>query len=64
MNVSSIERLNSDECAVKLRNGEELELGDSQDFSDKNSGLLIYADEDRDPVYVPWHDMARIEFKK
>lgn len=62
--VASIEPLGGDACNVILRTGEELELEDGQDVSDRNAGVLIFKSDDRDPVYVRWRDVERVEFSR
>lgn len=61
--VASIQPAGRDACTVVLRTGEEVELEDGQDVSDRNDGVLVFAsDNDRDAVYVRWRDVERIEF--
>ena len=59
--VASIEPL-GDASKVALRTGEEVELEDGQDVSDRNAGVLVFLSDDRDPIYIPWRDVERIEF--
>jgi hypothetical protein len=64
--VASI-RLDGDEAAagrarVTLRSGEEMQLERSGDLGDRNAGILIFGDGDGRPAYVPWADVALIEF--
>lgn len=47
---------------VELRNGETLLIGDSQDLSDKNYGILVFESEDN-YKYIPWTDVEEISFK-
>ena len=46
---------------VTFRNGRSMLLGDSQDVSDKNDGLLVFTD-NGDPSYIPWDDIDEISF--
>jgi hypothetical protein len=62
--IASIEPLGGDACKITLRTGEELELEDGQDVSDRNAGVLIFKSDDGDPVYVRWRDVERIEFSR
>jgi hypothetical protein len=62
--VTSIRPDGPDAAIVELRNGERLELEDSQDVSERNAGLLVFEREDADPVYVKWSDIERIEFDR
>ncbi len=47
---------------IFLVNGEKLLLGDSQDVSDKNYGILVFEDEDNH-TYIKWEDVEEIVFK-
>ncbi len=47
---------------LELRNGDKLVLGDSQDVSDKNYGILVFQDEDN-YKYIAWEDLEEIVFK-
>ena len=52
----------SSHARVKLRTGEEVELERSGDLADGNAGLLVFIDGGPSPEYVPWSNVARIEF--
>jgi hypothetical protein len=47
---------------ITLRGGEVLELERAGDLGGANAGLLVFADGESHPDYVPWSDVARIEF--
>ena len=47
---------------VKLKNGEELRLEDSQDVSRNNDGILVFPD-DGGTEYIDWEDVDKITFK-
>jgi hypothetical protein len=49
---------------VSLQNGEELRLDAAGDLGPGNAGLLIFVDDRRQPEYVPWPDVARIDFDR
>ena len=49
-------------ATVTLQSGETLDLGRSGDLSNDNAGLLVFAAGDEDPEFVPWADVARIDF--
>jgi hypothetical protein len=59
-NVASIRPDRRDSSTVRLKNGRELVLEDGQDVSSRNSGVLIFADDD-DPVYLRWDEVEEIE---
>ncbi len=49
---------------VELRSGEELLLGETQDVTERNDGILIFKKEDdKDPLYVRWEDVEEIIFE-
>jgi hypothetical protein len=60
--VARIEPLSRSESRVVLRTGEELELEEGQDVSDRNAGVLVFTADERDPIYVDWRDVERVEF--
>lgn len=47
---------------VVLKDGQTLLIGDSQDLSDKNHGILVFESEDN-YKYIRWEDVEEIEFK-
>jgi hypothetical protein len=49
---------------VTLRNGEALELERSGDLGAGNGGMLVFVDGRRRPEYVPWSDVAQIDFDR
>ena len=61
-NVKNIKIKNFDFSEVTFRNGRSMLLGDSQDVSDKNDGMLVFTDGDKDPLYIPWDDIDEISF--
>ncbi len=63
-NIKSIEPLGHDDVRLVLYSGEELELEDSQDASDSNDGILILDERGRDPQYLPWEEVDKIEFER
>jgi hypothetical protein len=60
-NIASIEPRNDDESTITLKNGDKVILEDSQDVTERNSGVLVFTS--GDPIYVPWEKLERIEFK-
>jgi hypothetical protein len=61
--VASVVRQGRSGSRVKLRNGEEVLLEDSQDVSSDNAGVLVFASEGADPLYLAWDDVERIDFR-
>ena len=67
--VASIVLPDGDERAgrratVALQSGEVLELERSGDLGERNAGLLVFADGQERPAYVPWTDVQRIDFDR
>jgi len=60
--VAKITPVGRRRAIVVLRNGEKLELEESQDVSRRNDGMLVFTDE-RKPVYVAWRDIDEIVFR-
>jgi hypothetical protein len=46
---------------VTLQSGEELLLEAAGDLGAENAGLLVFADGNQRPEYVPWNEVVRIE---
>ena len=61
-NIKSIQPKNYNFSMVKLKNGDQILLGDSRDVSDSNDGLLIYANPNAKPEYIAWSKVAEIIF--
>lgn len=49
---------------VILHNGEELQLERTGDLGEGNAGLLIFIDGNQSPEYVPWADVAQVDFDR
>ena len=47
---------------VRLHSGEELRLVNSHDVDRDNDGVLVIGDASKEPRYVPWGEVSRIEF--
>ncbi len=61
--IKSIKPKNFEYSNVTLRSGKTLLLGDSQDVSDRNSGILVFKNEDdKDPMYIKWENLDEITF--
>lgn len=59
-NIKSIKPKGYSRSEVELKDGTSLVLEDSQDVSERNTGLLVF--EGKNPMYVPWEDIQEIIF--
>jgi sporulation protein YlmC with PRC-barrel domain len=59
--IKQIKPKNYNYAMVTLQNGNELLLGDSQDVTDRNDGILVM--KSGEPVYIPWEKVEQIDFK-
>ena len=59
--ISKIAPKNYDNSNVTLKNGEKLVLGDAQDVSEKNSGVLVF-EGSANPIFVKWERIKEISF--
>jgi hypothetical protein len=67
--IASVELPGAEERAARpasviLRSGETLELERSGDLWEGNGGVLIFVEGVERPEYVPWSEVARIEFAR
>lgn len=60
--IESITPRGRHSALVKLRNGEELHLDDTQDVSDSNDGILVFPG-GKSSEYIPWEDVGKITFE-
>lgn len=60
--VRSVEPMRRGFSRVILDSGETLTLEESHDVGEDNSGVLIF-DGGRDPTYIRWEDVERIDFR-
>lgn len=62
--IKSIFPKNYNYSTVKMKSGESVLLGDTQDVSDRNDGLMIFKSEsDEDPILIPWKSIKEINFQ-
>jgi hypothetical protein len=61
-NISGIVPKNYNYSTIELKNGSKLLLGNGQDVSDRNDGIIVFV-KGGDPIYVPWMEVAEIQFK-
>ncbi|MBL6448351.1 hypothetical protein JMN32_18705 [Fulvivirga sp. 29W222] len=60
-NIKKIMPKNYDYSNVELKNGEKILLGERQDVSDHNTGVLVFKG-GNDPIYVKWEDIKEVSF--
>ncbi|MBV6645995.1 MAG: hypothetical protein KI790_11130, partial [Cyclobacteriaceae bacterium] len=61
-NIERIKPKNYNHSMVFLKNGDELILEESQDVTDKNTGILVFAGKN-DPIYIPWEHVEQVKFE-
>ena len=59
--IKSVTPKNYDNSNVVLKSGEKLFLGDAQDVSDRNTGLLVFEGKG-EPRYLLWNDIGEVTF--
>lgn len=60
--VKSVAPHDSNTSDVTLKGGAELRLGDSQDVTEKNAGILVILDSGGTEQYLSWRNVRRIDF--
>jgi hypothetical protein len=64
-NIVSLTPKGRHSSEVEFASGQNLRLDDSQDVTDNNYGLLIFkTEDDRNPQFVAWEDVEKINFQK
>ena len=61
--IKSIQPRGNDESMVILKSGEKYELDESQDVTEKNTGILVFEKDKSNPIYIYWEDVEKVEFK-
>ncbi len=56
-NISKVSPKNRSFSLIELSNGNQLLLGDTQDVSEKNDGVLVFDKSQKDPHYIAWDDI-------
>ncbi len=62
-NIKKIIPKNDDYSIVILNNGDEILLGDTQDVSDNNDGVIVIG-KNKENVHIDWDEVSSITFKK
>jgi hypothetical protein len=61
-NIKKITPKNSDYSMITLKNGETLLLGNAQDVSGRNGGVLVFMKGKKEPQHVSWRKINEIIF--
>ncbi len=62
--ISSVKPKNYNYSNITLKSGKTVLLGNSQDVSDRNDGLMIFKSEnDDEPILIPWEGVKEIKFQ-
>jgi hypothetical protein len=61
-NIKKITPKNQDFSLITLRHGPDLLLGDGQDVSDRNGGVLVFVKGEKKPHYISWKKINEIIF--
>lgn len=62
VNIKSIKPKNYNYSWVELKSGEKFLLGDTNDVSDNNGGILMFPSKDEDPIKIRWTKIDQIVF--
>ena len=62
-NISKIRPKNKSYSMIYLKNGDNLFLGDKQDVSYNNDGILVFTRNNKDPKYIAWENIDEILIK-
>jgi len=61
--VATIEPRGKDGSVIVLHSGRRFELDGSHDVGRNNSGVVVIPTQDGEPGFVPWREIAKIEFE-
>lgn len=62
-NIKRISPRNFDYSTIELTSGRTLLLGGQRDVSEDNSGLLVFVNGRKEPVYIRWKNVSEIIFQ-
>jgi hypothetical protein len=63
-NIASVKPKNYNFSTITMKNGKSVLLGDSQDVSDSNDGMMLFKSEkDEEPVLIPWKTIKEINLQ-
>ena len=58
------DRGSAQRATLTLHDGEELHFERNGDLGERNAGVLIFVDDRERPEYVPWTDVAQVDFDR
>ena len=61
-NVRKITTKGTHRCMVELKNGKKISLDEGQDVNERHQGVLVFANDQSEPSYIPWDEVSEIEF--
>ena len=61
--IKTIHPKNKSYSLVELKNGDSLLLGEKQDVSYKNDGILLFKKSQKDPLHIPWSKIVEIRIE-
>ena len=62
-NIKAVYPKNSEYSMVELKSGEKLLLGETQDVSDSNDGIMILTRDSKKPVIIDWDEIMELRFR-
>lgn len=62
VNIKSIRPKNYNYSWIELRSGDRFLLGDTNDVSDNNGGILMFTSRDDEPIRIRWSKVEKIVF--
>ena len=62
--INSIEKNDDQTCRVSLLTGRALDLGESHDTGDNHAGVMVFAEGEDAPLYIPWSRVRTIIFRE
>ena len=58
--IQKLEVVNKKKTKVTIKSGQSIVLENSVDVNYDNDGILVFTDNNSEPTYIPWEDIAEI----
>ena len=58
--IQKLEVVNKKKTKVTIKSGESIILENSVDVNHDNDGILVFTENNSEPTYIPWEDIAEI----